>query len=89
MSFAFALALSINNKKGFRSHTHLTHSQSSRLLTSSLRDEVKTRLIDENFLKLKGKSEGSRLLEYTGLCGGLEHLKIETRLRGVVCECDG
>jgi len=29
----------------------------------------------------KKKSEGSTLLSYTGLCGGLEHLKIETRLR--------
>ena len=30
---------------------------------------------------LKGKTEGSRLLIYTGFPGGLEHLKIETRLR--------
>ncbi len=29
----------------------------------------------------KGKTEGSTLLEYTGLYVGLEHLKIETRLR--------
>ena len=29
----------------------------------------------------KDKSEGSTLLTYTGLRGGLEHLKIETRLR--------
>jgi len=28
------------------------------------------------------KSEGSTRLVYTGLRGGLEHLKIETRLRG-------
>jgi hypothetical protein len=26
------------------------------------------------------KSEGSTLLTYTGLCGGLDHLKIKTRL---------
>ncbi len=30
--------------------------------------------------RLKVKTEGSTLLTYTGLCGGLEHLKIETRL---------
>jgi len=31
--------------------------------------------------RLKAKVEGSTHLEYTGLCGGLGHLKIETRLR--------
>jgi hypothetical protein len=30
--------------------------------------------------RLKGKTEGSKLLTYTGWQGGLEHLKIETRL---------
>jgi len=30
--------------------------------------------------RLEGKDEGSIHLDYTGLCGGLEHLKIETRL---------
>ncbi len=30
--------------------------------------------------RLKVKSDESTLLTYTGLCGGLEHLKIETRL---------
>jgi hypothetical protein len=30
--------------------------------------------------RLKDKTEGSTCLGYTGLCGGLEHLKIETRL---------
>jgi hypothetical protein len=30
----------------------------------------------------KAKAEGSTRLAYTGLRGGLEHLKIETRLRG-------
>jgi hypothetical protein len=30
--------------------------------------------------RLKDKDEGSTRLTYTGLCGGLEHLKIETRL---------
>ena len=29
--------------------------------------------------RLKTKSEGSTRLPYTRLCGGLEHLKIETR----------
>ena len=32
--------------------------------------------------RLKAKTEGSTRLTYTGLRGGLEHLKIETRLRG-------
>ncbi len=32
--------------------------------------------------RLKSKTEGPTRLEYTGLRGGLEHLKIETRLRG-------
>jgi hypothetical protein len=32
--------------------------------------------------RLKAKAEGSIRLTYTGLRGGLEHLKIETRLRG-------
>ncbi len=31
--------------------------------------------------RLKSKDEGSTLLTYTGLCGGLENPKIETRLR--------
>jgi hypothetical protein len=30
--------------------------------------------------RLKVKAEGSTRLVYTGLSGGLEHLKIETRL---------
>ena len=30
--------------------------------------------------RLKAKAEGSTRLTYTGLCGGLEHPKIETRL---------
>jgi hypothetical protein len=30
--------------------------------------------------RLKAKAEGSTCLAYTGLCGGLEHLKTETRL---------
>ena len=32
--------------------------------------------------RLKPKTQGSTRLTYTGLYGGLEHLKIETRLRG-------
>jgi hypothetical protein len=30
--------------------------------------------------RLKTKAEGSTRLAYTGLLGGLEHLKVETRL---------
>jgi hypothetical protein len=30
--------------------------------------------------RLKVKAEGSTRLAYTGVCGGLENLKIETRL---------
>jgi hypothetical protein len=30
--------------------------------------------------RLKTKAEGSTRLVYTGLCGDLEHLKMETRL---------
>ncbi len=30
--------------------------------------------------RINTKVEGSTRLVYTGLCGGLEHLKIETRL---------
>ena len=42
--------------------------------------------------RLKGKDEGFTCLTYTGLRGGLEHLKIETRLiderfPSVMCEC--
>jgi len=32
--------------------------------------------------RLKANAQGSSRLAYTGLRGGLEHLKIETRLRG-------
>ena len=31
--------------------------------------------------RLKAKNDGSTHLTYTGLCGELEHLKIETRLK--------
>ena len=37
--------------------------------------------------RLKGKTDGSKLLGYTGLCGELEHLMIETRLIGESFEC--
>ena len=33
-------------------------------------------------VRLKAKTDGSTRLGYTGLSGGLGHLKIETRLRG-------
>jgi hypothetical protein len=35
--------------------------------------------------RLRVKPEGSTRLTYTGLCGGLEHLKIETNLFRGVC----
>ncbi len=43
--------------------------------------------------RLKGKVEGYTHLTYTGWCGGLEHLNIETRLLNerfvsVMGECD-
>ena len=37
-------------------------------------------------VRLKAKSEGSIRLAHTELRGGLEHLKIETRLRGGMFE---
>jgi hypothetical protein len=36
--------------------------------------------------RLKAKTEGSKLLAYTGLRGGRGHLKIKTRLRGEMFE---
>ena len=46
-----------------------------------------------SFNRLKVKAEGSTHLTYTGLCGGLEHLKVETRLtderfESVMSECE-
>jgi hypothetical protein len=43
--------------------------------------------------RLKSKAEGSTRLTYTGLCGGLEHLKIQKRLiddrfESVMGECE-
>jgi hypothetical protein len=48
----------------------------------SMKQELNRRLIYECRCdeRLKPKSEGSTRLTYTGLSGGLEHLKIETRL---------
>ena len=37
--------------------------------------------------RLKVKTDGSTYLTYTGLCGELEHLKIETRLIGESFVC--
>ena len=37
--------------------------------------------------RLKTKTDGSKRLTYTGLCGDLEHLTIETRLINVSFEC--
>ena len=38
-------------------------------------------------VRLKTKTDGSTRLTYTGLCGELEQLKIETRLIGESFEC--
>ena len=48
----------------------------------SMKREVQTRPIYECRCdeRLKTKAEDSTHLTYTGLLGGLEHLKIETRL---------
>jgi hypothetical protein len=48
----------------------------------SMKRELQSRPIYECRFdeRLKTKAEGSTLLTYTGLVGGLEHLKIETRL---------
>ncbi len=48
----------------------------------SIKRELKRRLTYECRYdeRLKTKSKGSTRLVYTGLRGGLEHLKIETRL---------
>ena len=61
----------------------------------TIKRELNTRLIYECRCneKLKAKAEGSRRLAYTGLRGGLEHLKIETRLiderfASVMGECE-
>ncbi len=37
--------------------------------------------------RLKAKSDGSKCLPYTGLCGELEHLTIETRFISESFEC--
>ena len=61
----------------------------------TIKREVNRRLIHEGRCdgSLKGKPEESTRLTYNGLCGGLEHLKIETRLidemfASVMGECD-
>ncbi len=61
---------------------------------SAIKRELNRRLIYECQCdeRLKSKAEGSTRLAYTGLRGGLEHLKIETRLidkrfAGVMGEC--
>jgi hypothetical protein len=79
-------------------HTH-THTQThtDRLTdrqTDRQTDRLNKRLIYECRCdeRLKTKAEGSTRLSYTGLCGGLEHLKIETslideRFASVMGEC--
>ncbi len=48
----------------------------------TIKGEINKRLIHECRCdeRPKGKDEGSICLGYTGLCEGLEHLKIETKL---------
>jgi hypothetical protein len=48
----------------------------------AIKRELNRRLIYECRCdeRLKAKAEGSTRLAYTGLSGGLDHLKIETRL---------
>jgi hypothetical protein len=48
----------------------------------TIKPELNKRLVYECQCgeRLKAKAEGSTRLTYTGLLGGLEHLKIETRL---------
>ena len=65
----------------------LTRSAAARFLScfvyyASIKRELKRRPIYECRCdaRLKTKVEGSTRLTYTGLLGGLEHLKIETRL---------
>ena len=81
-----------------KSHTHPSHSQTARLLTSknghgfavvvvyyeSLKRELKTKTIYGFRCDegLKTKVEESTRLTCTLLCAELEHLKIETRLIG-------
>ena len=61
----------------------------------TIKGKLKRRLIYECRCdeRLKAKTEGSKRLAYTGLRGGLEHLKIETRLiderfASVMGECE-
>jgi hypothetical protein len=60
----------------------------------SIKRDLNIRLIYECRCdeRIKTKTEGSTRLTYTGLCGGLEHLKITTRLiderfASVMCGC--
>ena len=58
----------------------------------SIKRELKIRPIHECRCdeRLKTEVEEFTRLAYTGLLGGLEHLKIETRLIDEnFCECDG
>jgi hypothetical protein len=57
---------------------HLT----SRETRKGTLEPAKEGWVSGNVSKLKATVEGSTRLGYTGLSGGLEHLKIETRLRG-------
>ena len=50
------------------------------ILIDKARAKEKTYICVSVWWKTKVKTEGDTRLTYTGLCVGLEHLKIETRL---------
>ncbi len=73
---SLALALMIHNKQRFINEQQIT------------RELMEIRIVGcRCYERLKTKTDGSTLLTYTGLCGELEHLKIETKLIGEGLEC--
>jgi hypothetical protein len=58
------------------------YSKWNRVFTFPIKQDPNRKLVFECRCdeRLKPKVEGSTHLGYTGLCSGLEHLKIETRL---------
>jgi len=73
----------INNRlQFFIQYPMITFVKKDVVLYESIKGDVKKRPIYECRCdeRLKTKSEGSTRLAYTGLIGGLEHLKIETKL---------
>ncbi len=74
----------LNTSYQFILPTTRVHDQTLKLIVyyESIKGGLNIRLIYECRCdeRLKSKPEGSTRLTYTGLRGGLEHLKIETRL---------